>query len=70
MPSRPPTYKQLETLKFVKEFTQKNKWAPSVREIATKFEITWTPAQKRLRALEAHGLIMRTHGKERGIEVL
>jgi SOS-response transcriptional repressor LexA len=70
MPSRPPTRKQLETLKFVKNFTKKNKWPPSIKEVATKFGITWTPAQKRLRALEAHGLISREYGKERAISVL
>lgn len=60
-----------EILKFINEFSAKNGYAPSVREICKKIGLNSTSTVfYYLKQLEAEGLVARDSGKNRAIKVL
>jgi repressor LexA len=64
------TARQKAVLDFVRDYIERNHFAPSVREIAEHFRLASpSGAAKHLHALEDKGLI-RTHSTARSIEVL
>jgi repressor LexA len=70
LPAQRVTAKQGEVFEFVRDFIERNQFAPSVREIAERFGFASpSAAAKHLHALEKKGLI-RVHGTARSIEIL
>lgn len=60
-----------EILKFINEFSAKNGYSPSVREICKKIGLNSTSTVfYYLKQLEAEGLVARDSGKNRAIKVL
>ncbi|MDO4938757.1 MAG: transcriptional repressor LexA [Lachnospiraceae bacterium] len=66
-----PTEKQLEILSFIKEYTLKKGFPPSVREICEAVDLRSTSSvHAHLKSLERLGLISRDNLKSRTIEIL
>ena len=64
------TRRQQQVLKFISDFTARNGFAPTVREIAQAMDIAIKGAQDHLSALERKGHIERKSKKPRTIQVL
>ena len=64
------TPKQLEVLKAVEEFTQRNGYAPTLQEVADRLKITKVTVLSHLRQLEKARHVKRSYYRRRGIEVL
>lgn len=64
------TKKQGKVLDFIKRYHHVHKFAPTLREIAESFEININAARQHVASLERKGLIKRTEGIHRSIEVL
>ncbi len=64
------TERQRKILQFLKEYTSRSGYPPTLREIARNFRIKWTQGiEKHLGALERKGYIKRS-SRARGIEIL
>src|SRR3989304_8507418 len=71
MRSKGLTARQDSILGFIRDFTGRNGYPPSMREIAMRFGIKSPKnARKHLDALERKGFIKRTGGLSRAIEAL
>ena len=64
------TDKQEETMKYLREYINEKFYPPSVREIGKRFGISTKAAFDRLLAMEIKGVIKRTAGIARGIQIL
>jgi len=64
------TKRQEEVLDFIKEFLVRNKFPPTIREIANHFEISVKGAYDHIKALEKKGFIHCNQNRSRAIEVL
>ncbi|HZE96959.1 MAG TPA: transcriptional repressor LexA [Planctomycetota bacterium] len=64
------TPKQLEVLRFVEDFTQRNGYSPTLQEVADHLKITKVTVLSHLRQLEKSRHIKRSYYRRRGIEVL
>jgi len=64
------TPKQLEVLRTVEEFTQRNGYSPTLQELADTLKITKVTVLSHLRQLEKARHIKRSYYRRRGIEVL
>jgi repressor LexA len=64
------TNRQTEVLDFIKEYIEMNSYAPSVRDIAHRFEITVKAAHDNLKALEKKGAIHSSSGISRSTGVV
>jgi repressor LexA len=64
------TKRQDEVLDFIKEFLLRNKFPPTIREIANHFEISVKGAYDHIKALEKKGFIHCNQNRSRAIEVL
>jgi repressor LexA len=64
------TKRQDEVLDFIKEFLLRNKFPPTIREIANHFEISVKGAYDHVKALEKKGFIDRNQNRSRAIEIL
>ncbi len=71
MSQRSPTKRQLEVLRFIREYIEWHGYAPSLREISTHLGISGPQnARKHIDALEKKGYIKRTAKLARGIELM
>lgn len=61
---------QKRVLEFVKDYTARHGYPPTIREIGTHFGFFWSAARGHLKALERKGLIRLNPSKSRGIEML
>jgi len=61
--------KQLELLHYLKKYIKKHNEAPTLKEIASKFDITISAAQLRLRTLMLKGYILKKPNKPRSISI-
>jgi len=66
---RPPTEKQLDTLRFIATYSRLKERPPTVRDTATYFKITTKGANDRLSTLARKGLIDREPHIYRGINI-
>ncbi|MFA5467733.1 MAG: transcriptional repressor LexA [Sphaerochaetaceae bacterium] len=64
------TLKQTEVLDFIKDYIEKNSYAPAVRDIASHFKFTVKAAHDHLKALERKGVIRSSQGISRSTEVI
>lgn len=64
------TSRQLAILKFIRLFSVTNGFSPSLREIATSFEIAPSSVLDHLKALERKGFIRRHPFQPRCLEVI
>lgn len=64
------TSRQNEIFSFLKNFAQKNGFAPSIREIGDNFHIAPSSTLAHLKALEKKGYIKRVPAKSRCLEIL
>lgn len=67
----PPTAAQLQVLDFIRDFTAKHRYAPTLREIRDRFGwATIASAQHHLEPLKFKGLVTWEKGKARTLRVL
>jgi len=64
------TKRQEEVLEFIRDFLLRNKFPPTIREIATNFEISVKGAYDHVKALEKKGIIHCNQNRSRAIEIL
>lgn len=64
------TKRQTEVLSYIRSFMNKNKYPPTVREVAAHFGISVRAAYDHLRALEKKGLISCGRHRSRAIEII
>jgi len=64
------TIRQASILCFVKEFMDRNQYAPTIREIAAYFEISAKGAQDHITALRRKGFIKSAGSKPRTMVIL
>ena len=64
------TKRQDEVLGFMKDFLLRNKFPPTIREIANNFEISVKGAYDHVKALEKKGIIHCNQNQSRSIEIL
>lgn len=64
------TPKKRKLLDWVINFQKKNRYSPSIPEIAHRFKITVPTAHQHLVELEGMDLISRKHQQKRFIEIL
>ncbi|NNM68140.1 MAG: transcriptional repressor LexA [Spirochaetales bacterium] len=64
------TKRQDEVLGFMKDFLLRNKFPPTIREIANHFEISVKGAYEHVKALEKTGIIHCNQNQSRSIEIL
>jgi repressor LexA len=64
------TPKQLEVLRYVEDFTQRNGYSPTLQEVADHLKITKVTVLSHLRQLEKARHVKRSYYRRRGIEVL
>ncbi len=64
------TERQTEVLEFIKEYIENHSYAPSVRDIAGRFEITVKAAHDHMKALERKGAIHSSSGISRSTGVV
>lgn len=69
-PQKQLTEKQLEILRFIRSYRQRNALAPTLEEIAKHFGVSKITVHEHLKHLELKGAIRRTRRKSRAIEVL
>lgn len=63
------TTTQKKVLEFLKEYSGKHGYPPTVREIGTHFGFLWPAARRHLQSLEKKGALRITPSKSRGIEI-
>ncbi len=63
------TDKQMDVLIYIEEFIDENGYPPTVREVATKFDMTAKGAFDHLNAIQHKGYISRTKKISRGIKI-
>ena len=66
----PITSRQLQILKFIRDFFLEHSFPPSLREIGLSFKIAPSSVLDHLKTLEKKGFIRRTPFKGRCIEIL
>jgi len=64
------TPKQLEVLRYVEDFTQRNGYSPTLQEVADHLKITKVTVLSHLRQLEKARHVKRSYYRRRGIEIL
>ncbi len=64
------TPKQLEVLRYLEEYSQKNGYSPTLQEVGDHLKITKVTVLSHLRRLEKAHHIKRSYYRRRGIEVL
>ena len=64
------TPKQLEVLRYLEEYSQKNGYSPTLQEVGDHLKITKVTVLSHLRQLEKAHHIKRSYYRRRGIEVL
>ena len=65
------TKRQRQILDFINEFSQKNGYSPSYREIGEHFKLSSTATiHAHVSALQKKGLIKRSHNEARSIELI
>lgn len=64
------TSPQADTLEFIREFIKKNRYAPSITDIADEFDIYPNAAQNRIRLLRLAGAVTREGSKARSLSVV
>lgn len=64
-----PSKKQKEVLDFVNNFQKKKGYPPSLKEIASYFEISIPTVHQHLKYLKNKGLINKKKGKKRSLEI-
>lgn len=64
------TGRQIEVLKFLRDFMAEHGYAPSRQELADHFGFTLNAGQQHLNLLEKKGAIKRTPGVMRSVQVL
>ena len=65
-----PTKRQIEVLGFLKSFLNGHKYPPTIREIATHFDISIKGAYDHVKALEKKGFITCDNNRSRAIEII
>ena len=65
-----PTKRQTEVLGFLKSFLNGHKYPPTIREIATHFDISIKGAYDHVKALEKKGFITCDTNRSRAIEII
>ena len=65
-----PTRRQTEVLGFIKSFIAGHKYPPTIREIASHFDISVKGAYDHVKALEKKGLISCDNNRSRAIEII
>jgi repressor LexA len=63
------TDRQGRILAFLREYTRKHGYPPTIREIGEHFNFLWTAARMHLQALENKGFIKINPSKSRGLEI-
>ncbi len=66
----PLTPGQLKVVEFIRRFTERRGFAPTLDEIARHFRVTKPTVQQYLRALEEKGVITRKRYGHRSIEIV
>ncbi len=61
---------QVETLDYIKAHSETLGYAPSIKELSQRFDISLNAVTDRLCGLEKKGIIQRTNGVARSIVVL
>jgi DNA-binding MarR family transcriptional regulator len=64
------TDRQADILQYVRDFTKRNGFQPSLRDIADKYGFTPASARTHLKAIEHKGFIKCNNGRARAIEIL
>ncbi|MBI4839187.1 MAG: transcriptional repressor LexA [Nitrospirae bacterium] len=64
------TAKQKAVLEFLKDYTRKYGYPPTVREIGERFKFLWAAASRHLKAIEKKGFIRIYPARSRGIEIM
>jgi repressor LexA len=65
------TKRQRQILDFINEFSQKNSYSPSYREIGDNFELSSTATiHAHVSALQKKGLVKKAHNEARSIELI
>ncbi len=64
------TPKQLEVLRFVEEYTDRNGFSPTLQEIADRLRVTKVTVLSHLRQLEKARHVRRGYYRRRGIQVI
>ncbi len=70
-PTTPLTHRQRAVLEYIRDFTERNGYPPSLRDICIHFGIKGPKnARKHIDALEKKGFLRRTPGVSRGIGLI
>lgn len=64
------TEMQRKILEFLKAYTGRHGYPPTVRDIGDQFKIFWPAARKHLQSLERKGFIKINPARSRGIEIV
>lgn len=64
------TIRQKEVVNFIKEFIQEHSYPPTIREIASSFNISVKAAFDHVKALEKKGVIRSDLNRSRSLEIL
>lgn len=64
------TQKQKKVLDYVSKYIEKRGYAPTTKEISTKFDISLSTAHGHLKNLETTGYLQKENNKARAIEVI
>ncbi|PIE25669.1 MAG: repressor LexA [Planctomycetota bacterium] len=64
------TERQLDVLRFIRDYRRENALAPTLEEIANFFDVSKITVHEHLKHLERKGAIFRLRGKARGIQIL
>ena len=64
------TDRQAEVLAYIKKYIKRFGYAPSIRAIGERFDMTVNGAAGHVKAIEARGYIKRTKGLARAMVVL
>lgn len=64
------TKKQEELYNYIKQYIEKNKWAPSIKEMAKEFGVLPNAIFGQLKSLEKKKYIKRGRNMSRAIKVL
>ena len=64
------TRRQMEVMEFIQKFIHDNTYPPTIREVATKFNISVKAAFDHIKALEKKGSIRSGSNKSRSLEII
>ncbi len=64
------TNRQTEVIKFIQEFIMENTYPPTIREIASEFDISVKAAFDHIKALEKKGMLKSGSNKSRSLEII